>query len=67
MQSTENLLLKGPEVAQILNISRPLAYKWMQQGILPTVRVPGARVVRVPREALLDWIKRNTQAEAARG
>lgn len=52
------LLLRGIEVADALGISRALAYRWMKNGTLPTVRV--ARAVRVPREALLDWIKRKT-------
>lgn len=58
--NTPSLLLKGYEVAELLNISRALAYRWMTNGILPTVRVPGARSVRVPREALLRWIEANT-------
>ena len=55
------LLMRGGEVAEALGISRALAYRWMQNGILPTVRV--SRAVRVPRGALLDWIKRNTQSD----
>lgn len=57
----EKLLMRGGEVAESLGISRALAYRWMANGILPTVRV--SRAVRVPREALLDWIKRKTQAD----
>jgi excisionase family DNA binding protein len=52
------LLMRGPEVADALGISRALAYKWMASGILPTVRV--SRSVRVPRDGLLRWIERNT-------
>jgi excisionase family DNA binding protein len=59
----EKLLLRGGEVAEALGISRALAYRWMQNGILPTVGV--SRAVRVPRGALLDWIKRNTQSDKA--
>lgn len=50
--------MRGGEVAESLGISRALAYRWMSNGTLPTVRV--SRAVRVPREALLDWIKRRT-------
>jgi excisionase family DNA binding protein len=57
------LLLRGPEVAETLGISRALAYRWMQNGILPTVRV--SRSVRVPHAGLLDWIARNTNAAAS--
>jgi excisionase family DNA binding protein len=52
------LLLRGPEVAEALGISRALAYRWMQTGVLPTVRV--SRSVRVPHEGLLHWIRQNT-------
>ena len=52
------LLMRGPEVAAALGISRALAYRWMQTGVLPTVRV--SRSVRVPHDGLLQWIERNT-------
>lgn len=53
------LLLRGIEVAEELGISRALAYRWMSGGVLPVIR--HGRSVRVPREALLDWVKSNTQ------
>jgi excisionase family DNA binding protein len=55
-------LLRGGEVAGLLNISRALAYRWMQAGVLPVVRV--GRTVRVPRSACLRWIEQNTQQPA---
>lgn len=62
-QATETpLLLRGTEVAELLGISRALAYRWMAAGVLPTVRVPGSRSVRVPRGALLNWIDQRTCA-----
>jgi excisionase family DNA binding protein len=61
MSNNTTLLLTGSEVAKELKISRALAFRWMQKGILPTVRVPGARTVRVPREALLNWVKTQTK------
>ncbi len=39
-------LLKAVEVAQILNVSRALAYQLMQKGVIPTVKIQGARRVR---------------------
>lgn len=56
------LLLRGPEVAIELGISRALAYRWMQNGTLPTVRV--SRSVRVPHDGLLHWIAQNTRPAA---
>lgn len=61
---SEPLLLRGPEVADILGCSRALAYRWMQTGVIPTIRVPGARSVRVPRAALMAWIEANTTRPA---
>ena len=57
----ERLLLRAPEVAAMLGISRALAYRWIMDGTLPSVRI--RRAVRVPRAALLAWIAART-AEA---
>jgi excisionase family DNA binding protein len=56
----ETLLLRGAEVAKALGVSRALAYRMMQRGDLPVIRVRGGKTVRVPRAALLEWIKNNT-------
>jgi hypothetical protein len=42
----ENRLLKAVEVAQILNISRALAYQLMKQRRIGTVHIRGACRVR---------------------
>lgn len=52
-------------MAEALNVSRALAYRWMASGILPTVRIEGGRSVRVPREALVKWIEENTKFSLA--
>jgi excisionase family DNA binding protein len=59
----DRLLLRGSEVAAVLGVSRALAYQWMKAGILPTIRVAGS--VRVPKEALLDWVATRTQQPRA--
>ena len=53
-----NNLLKGTEVAQILSISRALAYRLMAQGQITSVRF--GRTVRVKPEDLEIFIQRNT-------
>jgi excisionase family DNA binding protein len=58
------LLLKGTEVAELLGVSRALAYRWMADNTLPVVRVPGSRSTRVPRSELLDWLEANTHRPA---
>lgn len=52
-----NKLLKGTDVAQILGISRALAYRLMAQGQISSVRF--GRTVRVKPEELEIFIQRN--------
>ena len=40
-----NILLKGDDIAKILNISRSFAFQLMQRGEIPTVKL--GRAVRV--------------------
>jgi excisionase family DNA binding protein len=63
MKRNDRLFLRAIEVAEELGISRALAYRWMSEGTLPTVRVGGT--VRVPLDALLEWVKANTRAGVA--
>ena len=52
------LLLKVPEAARLLRISRNLAYELVARGELPSVRL--GRAIRVPRHALDAWIARQS-------
>jgi excisionase family DNA binding protein len=54
-------LLKAIEIAEILNISRALAYRLMQQGKIRTVRINGSRRVR-PVD-LNEYIQQNLTPE----
>lgn len=47
-------LLKGDDVAKILNISRSFAYKLMHEGEIPTIRM--GRSIRVHPKDLDDYI-----------
>ena len=53
-----NTLLKAKDVAEILQISRAMAYTLMQRGEIPTVRIGKAR--RVRPEDLIKYIESNT-------
>jgi len=55
--TTEICLLKGNDVARMLNISRAFAYQLMRQGEIPTVRIGNA--MRVCKEDLLAYIDQN--------
>jgi excisionase family DNA binding protein len=62
----ERLLLRGGEVAALMGISRALAFRWMQNGTLPVLRLPGCRTVRVPKAALVRFIEARTTGDVAR-
>jgi excisionase family DNA binding protein len=51
-------LLKAKEVAEILKISRAMAYNLMLRGEIPTVRIGKCR--RVRPEDLIKYIESNT-------
>lgn len=56
------VLLKARQVATLLGISRSQAYAMMATGRLPIVRI--GRSVRVPKAALIEWIRNNTESAA---
>jgi excisionase family DNA binding protein len=61
----ETKLLRGPEVAEILSISKALAYRLIAQGSLPAVKF--GRTVRVRPEDLIRFISDNlTHKESER-
>jgi excisionase family DNA binding protein len=51
----DNLLLKIPEVAENLGISRAKVYELMAAGDLPSVKIGGCRRVRV--EDLVAYVE----------
>jgi hypothetical protein len=53
-------LFKASDVARILNISRPLAYRLMQQGNIPVIRINHA--VRVRPIDLEEFIQCSRQS-----
>ncbi len=62
VQSSTTQLLKAPDVAGYLGCSVAQAYKLMQAGLIPTIRI--GRSIRVPQKALVSWIERNTRPGA---
>ena len=46
MASDQSILLTADNVARILNVSRSFAYKMMQDGTMPVVKLGRARRVR---------------------
>lgn len=57
--NTERLLLTVEEAARQLNIGRTFAWELVRKGELPVVRL--GRCVRVPRQALQEWLGRRVK------
>jgi putative molybdopterin biosynthesis protein len=58
----ETQLLKPAEVADILRISRAMAYSMLKRGEIPTVRI--GSTVRVRRSDLEQFIHENEEAKS---
>jgi len=63
-ETDRRLVLTVEEAAQLLGIGRTLAWRLVQEGELPSVRL--GRCVRVPRRELEAWVQEQTE-ENARG
>jgi excisionase family DNA binding protein len=57
----EPLLLDSREVARMLAVGRTKAFQLMARRQIPVVRI--GRCVRVPREALQEWVSEQAAAE----
>ena len=55
-----NLLLRVPEVAENLGISRAKVYELMASGQLPSLRIGHSR--RIPAEAIRRFIEQHEEA-----
>lgn len=55
------LLLRAEEVAQRLSLGRSKVFALMADGTLPVVRI--GRAVRVPEQALREWVERKAQEQ----
>lgn len=59
----EPRLLRIGEVAELLGVSRSKAYAILASGGIPTIRL-GGRCLRVPLDALREWIARRSTGGA---
>ena len=50
----EKLLLRPTEAAVVLSLGRSKVYELMRLGLLPSVKIGGAR--RIPRSALAEFV-----------
>ena len=54
----DQMLLRAEEVARALGLGRSKTYELIASGQLPVVKL--GRAVRVPREALQQWVRDHT-------
>lgn len=59
----ERIALTVAETAEALDISRTSAYELIRRGDLPHIRI--GRVIRVPAEALMEWVITSTTTTKA--
>lgn len=57
--NAQPLTLSVQEAAAALGVGKNTAYDLVRSGTLPHVRI--GRTIRVPAEALKEWITSNTQ------
>lgn len=60
----ERIMYRIPEAAQKMGVSRAYLYVLVKKGRIPCVRI-GPNAVRIPCEALAEWVRENTMQEAA--
>lgn len=56
----EKLLLRPMEAAEATGLGRSKMYDLLAKGIIPSVRI--GKSVRVPVDALREWVKQQTEA-----
>jgi excisionase family DNA binding protein len=56
--TVESMLMKAEDVARALKLGRSKVFTLMASGGLPAIRI--GRSVRVPRNALEEWIRNRT-------
>ncbi len=56
------LALRAPQAAEALGISESTLWRWVEEGIVPSVLVGGTRVFSV--DALREWLLKMSQQAA---
>jgi len=59
------VILSVPEVAKILRLSKSQAYEYIQQGVIPCIRL--GKSVRVPRGPFLAFLEGRSERQVAVG
>jgi excisionase family DNA binding protein len=57
----ESAVYSVAEVAKLLRISRSLAYRWVGDGTLPSIRI--GSTVRIPKVTFEQWLADKSRTE----
>jgi excisionase family DNA binding protein len=57
MEQPDRLLLRVPEAAELLGVSRSRAYELVYSGEIPAIRL--GKSLRIPLQALREWVTRS--------
>jgi excisionase family DNA binding protein len=60
----QEMLMDAAQVAETLKVGKKKIYKMIQANQLPALHIGGS--IRVPREALCDWIRLQTTVATVR-
>jgi excisionase family DNA binding protein len=63
MDTPTNRLLRPREAQTVLGLSRSAVYAAIASGAVPSIRI--GRSVRIPADALAEWVARNTRPGTA--
>jgi excisionase family DNA binding protein len=69
VRSAKCLTLSPREAAEIAGLGLTRTYRLLRQGIMPSIPDPDGRGFRIPKSALLDWLRgcRGQQTELPGG
>jgi len=59
-------LLKGHQVADLLNVSQKTVLRWAQEGELPSIRLSN-RAIRFPEDQIDQWLQDKLRATPKQG
>lgn len=59
------LLVRPSEAAELIGVSRSKVYELIASGVLPSVRLDGGRLIRVPMAALEQLAQRALGAKGS--
>jgi excisionase family DNA binding protein len=57
MKKDEDTILDAAEVGELLCLKTSTVYRLAQDGRIPCYKLPGTRLLRFSKKAVLDWMR----------